>query len=105
VEAYARKRKKKREKKKERDPTHLFKDTSLPHLVSFFLALPFLVLLVGRGVTTQAPSSNNNNNNNTNTNINKRKSRTQSQKKFVAFNIRQQRVVFLELNCKERKNT
>jgi hypothetical protein len=28
----------------------------------------------------------------------------QSQKKFVTFNIKQQKVDFLELNCKKRKN-
>jgi hypothetical protein len=60
-----------------------------------------LALLVGRGVTTQAPSSSNNNTNSSNTN--KRNSRTQSQKKFVAFNIKQQIVVFLKLNCKEER--
>jgi hypothetical protein len=38
-----------------------------------------------------------------NYNNSKRNSRTQSQKKSVAFNIKQQRVVFLELNCKEGK--
>jgi hypothetical protein len=31
--------------------------------------------------------------------------KTQSLKKSTAFNIKQQRVVFLELNYKERKNT
>jgi len=50
---------------------HLFQDTSLPHLVSLFLAPPIPALLVGKGVTTQAPSSNNNNSN-------KRNPRTQS---------------------------
>jgi hypothetical protein len=30
---------------------------------------------------------------------------TQSQEKFAAFNMKQQRVVFLELNCKEGKKT
>jgi hypothetical protein len=55
--------------------------------------------LVGRGVTTQAPSSSNNNTSN------KRDPRTQSQKKFTAFNIKQQITVFLELNCKEGKKT
>jgi len=59
----------------------------------------YLALLVGRGVTTQAPSSNNNNNNNNN----KRNPRTESQEKSAAFNIKQHRVVFLELNSKERK--
>jgi hypothetical protein len=67
--------------------------------------------LVGRGVTTQAPSNNNNsnntssntNNNTSNNNTSKRNSRTQSSKKSVAFNIKQQKVVFLELRCKERK--
>jgi hypothetical protein len=78
--------------------THLFQDTSLPHLVSFFLVFSIPALLVGRGVTTQAPSSNNNNNtyNNTNNNntssnnTNKINSRTQSQKKFAALNNRQE---------------
>jgi hypothetical protein len=54
--------------------------------------------LVGTGVTSQAPSSNNNNNTN-----NKKNPRTQSQEKSATFNIKQQKVVFLELNCKERK--
>jgi hypothetical protein len=35
-----------------------------PRLVSFFLALSILALLVGRSVTTQAPSSNRNTSNN-----------------------------------------
>jgi hypothetical protein len=70
-------------------------------------------LLVGRSVTAQAPSNNNN--------IGTPSSsstlallptirtlagtlapiKTQNQKKFVAFNIKQQRVVFLELICKD----
>jgi hypothetical protein len=80
-------------------------DSSLPHLVSFFLAPSTPALLVSRGVTAQAPfSSNNNNNNTSNNNTNKRNSKTQSQKKSVAFNIKQQRVVFLELSCKKGKN-
>jgi hypothetical protein len=101
------------EKEKEREFAYLFQDTSVPHLVSFFLAPPFPALLVGRGVTTQAPSSssnnnntnNTNNNNNSNKNTSKRNSRTQSQKKSITFNIKQHRVVFLELNYKEGKKT
>jgi len=54
--------------------------------------------LVGRGVTSQAPFRSNNNNTNS-----KKNPRTQSQEKSATFNIKQQRVVFLELNCKERK--
>jgi hypothetical protein len=98
------------EKEKERKSAHLFQDTSIPHLVSLFLAPPFPALLVGRGVTTQAPSSSNNNNNtnnsnSSNNNTSKRNSRNQSQKKYVTFNIKQQKVVFLELNYKEGKKT
>jgi hypothetical protein len=72
-----------------------------------------LVLLVGKGEITQVPFSNNNNtNNNTNNNnnntsninTNRRNSTTQSQKKSAIFNIKQQRRVFLELNCKEGNN-
>jgi hypothetical protein len=63
--------------------THLIQDTSLPHLVSLFLAPPILVLLVGRGVIAQAPSSTNNNNTSSN-----RNPRIQSQEKFAAFNIK-----------------
>jgi hypothetical protein len=96
-------------KKRERESAHLFEDTSLSHLVSLFSAPPFSALLVGIGVTLQAPSSGSNNNttnNNTNSNnTNKINSKTQSKKKSTAFNIKQQRVVFLELSCKERKNT
>jgi hypothetical protein len=33
----------------------------------------------------------------------KKNSRTQSQKKSATFNIKQQKVVFLEFSCKERK--
>jgi hypothetical protein len=55
-------------------------------LVSLF---PVLLLLVGKGVITQAPFSSNNNNNNTNNNIGKGNSRTQSQKKSASFNIKQ----------------
>jgi hypothetical protein len=61
--------------------------------------------LVGRGVTTQAPSSNSNNNNNTSNNTSIRNLRIQSQKKSTTFNIKQQKVVFLELDCKERKKS
>jgi len=53
-------------------------------------------LLVGRNVTTQAPSSNNNtssnntsNNNTSNNNTSSNNSRTQRHKKFVAFNMKQ----------------
>jgi hypothetical protein len=60
-------------------------------LVSFFPTPLIPVLLVSRGVTAQAPSSN------------KRNPRTQSQEKSVAFNIKQQRAIFLELNYKEGK--
>jgi hypothetical protein len=45
-----------------------------------FLTPSIPALLVGRGVTTQVPSSNNS--------TNKKKSRTQSQKKSIAFNIK-----------------
>jgi hypothetical protein len=58
---------------------------------------PIPTLLVGKNARAQAPSDNNNAKNNTS----KKNSRTQSQKKFVTFNIKQQRIVFLELNCKE----
>jgi hypothetical protein len=63
-------------------------------------------LLVSRNVTAQALSgssnigTNSNVSNNTSTN---KTSRTQKQKKSATFNIKQQIVVFLELNCKERK--
>jgi len=56
-------------------------DTSLPHLVSLFLALLILALLAGRSVTTQAPLGNNNTSS-------KRNLRTQSQEKFATFNIK-----------------
>jgi hypothetical protein len=85
--------------------THLLQDTSLPHLVALFPAPLIPALLVGKGVTTQVPSNSNNNNNTSgntnNNNTNKRNSRTQSQKKSNTFNIKQQRVIFLELNYKE----
>jgi hypothetical protein len=72
---------KERERERERESTHLFQNTSLPNLVSLFPTPPFPVLLVGIGVTTEAPSniSNTNNTNNSNTNSNnnsKRNSRT-----------------------------
>jgi len=86
---------------KESFETHLLQDTSFRHLVSLFLAPLISALLVGRGVITQVPSSSNNNNNAIG-NINKKNSRTQSQKKSITFDIKQQRVVFLELNYKER---
>jgi hypothetical protein len=41
---------------------HLLQDTSLPHLVSLFLTPLIPTLLVGRSVTTKAPSSSNNTN-------------------------------------------
>jgi len=47
-------------------------------------------------------SNSYNNNNNTS---NKRNPRTQSQEKFAAFNIKQQRAFFLELNYKKGKKT
>jgi hypothetical protein len=72
---------------------HLFQDTSLPHLVSFFPAPLIPALLVGKGVTTQALSSANNNNTS-----NKRNPRIQSQEKSAAFDIKWQKVNFLELN-------
>jgi hypothetical protein len=81
-------------RKKESFETHLLQDTSLPHLVSLFSTPPIPTMLVGRGVITQVPSSNNNNNN-TSGNTNKKNLRTQSQKKSTAFNIKQQRIVFL----------
>ncbi len=88
-----REREKERERKKKKTwKPHLLQDTSEPHLMSLFLAPSFSALLVGRGVTTQAPSSS------SNIKINKRNSRIQSQKKFVAFHMKQQKVVFLELN-------
>jgi hypothetical protein len=68
------------------------KETSPRYITPLILAL-----LVGRNVTTQASSGNNN--------TSKRNLKTQSQKKFVAFNIKQQRVVFLKLSCKEGKKT
>ncbi len=82
---------------KENFETHLLQDTSLPHLVSLFPTPPIPALLVSRGVITQVPSSSNNNTsgNTNNNNTNKRNSRTQNQKKPIAFNIKQQRVVFL----------
>jgi hypothetical protein len=50
-------------------------------IVSFFLALSISALLVGKGVTTQAPSSNNNNNNNnTSNNTNKRNPRIKAKR-------------------------
>jgi hypothetical protein len=58
--------------------------------------------LVGRGVTTQAPSNNSNNNNNTSNNTNIRNLRIQSQKKSTTFNIKQERRVFL-ISLKKRK--
>jgi hypothetical protein len=60
---------------------------SQPHLVSLFTAPPFPALLVGKGITTQAPSNSSNSNNTTN-NTSKRNSITQSQKKFATFNIK-----------------
>jgi hypothetical protein len=57
---------------------------------------PIPALLVGKNVRAQAPFSNTNTNNNKNL-------KTQSEKKSSAFDIKQQRVVFLELSCKERK--
>jgi hypothetical protein len=64
---------------------------SLPHLVLLFPTPLISALLVGNGVTAQAPSSsssniNSNNNNNTS---NKRNPRTKNQEKYVAFNIKQ----------------
>jgi hypothetical protein len=58
--------------------------TTLIATVTTLVATTLLVLSVATSITTS--------------------SRTQSQKKFAAFNINQQRVVFLELNCKEGKN-
>jgi hypothetical protein len=58
-----------------------------------------LALLVGKSVIAQASFGSSNTSNNTN----KINSRTQSQNKFAAFNIKQQRVVFLKLSCKEGK--
>jgi hypothetical protein len=111
---FMKERKKEKEKKKEKKSVHLLQDTSLPHLVSLFPTPSFSVLLVGKSVTTQAPSRSSNsintNNNNiynkntSNTNTNKRNLGIQSQKKFVVFNIKQKKIVFLGLNCKERKN-
>jgi hypothetical protein len=70
---------------------HLLQEMSLPHLVSLFPTPPILALLVGKGVTTQAPSNNNNNNNNTN---GKRNQITQSQEKFATFNIKHREQFF-----------
>jgi len=84
-----------RERKKERKKAHLLYDTSLPHLVSLFLTPPIPALLVGKGVIAQTPSNNNTGS--------KRSPRTQNQEKSAAFNIKRRKVVFLELNYKERK--
>jgi hypothetical protein len=82
-------RKKEREKKKSFE-TRLLQDMSLPHLISLFPTLPIPVLLVGRGVTTQVPSSSSNiNNNSSSNNTSKKNSRTQSQIFFATFNIQQ----------------
>ncbi len=58
------KKKWKREKKKKKRALKLVPGYVTPRLVSFFLALSILALLVGRSVTTQAPSSNRNTSNN-----------------------------------------
>jgi len=87
--------KREKERKKERKKAHLLYDTSLPHLVSLFLTPPIPALLVGKGVIAQTPSNNNTGS--------KRSPRTQNQEKSAAFNIKRRRVVFLELNYKERK--
>jgi hypothetical protein len=81
-----------------------------PILVSLFLASRFLSdpSTVGwqkcnnTSSLQQAPSGNTNTIKTTA--ITKRNSKTQNQKKFVAFNIKQQKRVFLELNCKEGMN-
>jgi hypothetical protein len=70
---------------------------SFPHLVLFFPVLP---LLVNRGVTTQAPSNNTSNNYNISNNTGKRNS---NQKKYVAFNIKQWRIVFFRIELQKRK--
>jgi hypothetical protein len=59
---------------------HLLQDTSFPHLVLLFLASLILALLVGRGVITQAPSSNSNNNTS-----NKRNPRNSKRRKIYRF--------------------
>jgi hypothetical protein len=63
---------------------HLFQDTSFPHLVSLFPTPLIPTLLVGRGVTTQAPSNNNNINNNTN---NKRNPKSPKLRKIYHFQL------------------
>jgi hypothetical protein len=56
------------------------------------------LLLVGRGVIAQVPSNNNNTTTRNTQQQYHQQKKTPSQKKFVAFNIKQQRKVFLELN-------
>jgi hypothetical protein len=90
------------------------------------VALPSSIvpaLLVGRGITANNNNSDSSNNNGNNTrsnnnsnfsrnnysntssnNTNSKNLKNQSQKKYFAFNIKHQRRVFLELDCKERKN-
>ncbi len=63
---------------------------------AWYIILPILALLVGKNVTSQPPFGSSNTSNNKNL-------KTQSEKKSGTFDIKQQRVVFLELNCKERK--
>ncbi len=99
------KKEKERERKKKTLKPHLLQDTSFPHLVLLFLAPLISALLAGRGVTTQAPSSSSNNNTKSNNTSNKKNPRTPSQEKFATFNIKQQIMVFLELNCKDGKKS
>jgi hypothetical protein len=70
---------------------NLFQDTSEPHLV----ALPSS--FVPSSVGWQRCNTISNNTNSKNLKI-------QSQKKYITFNMKQQKKVFLELDYKERKN-
>jgi hypothetical protein len=88
----------KKEKKREKKSFETYFGLTFPnfHLI--------LVLLVGRGVTTQVPSSMLPQVAPT-TLTTKRNSRIQHQKKYVAFNIKQQESrVLLRLNYKEGMN-
>jgi hypothetical protein len=94
-------RKREREKKSEKGSFETCLVSLFSQLLSSFFAIgspPILALLV----SSRAPSSNYNTNRTTI--VTKRNSRTQNKKKIVAFNIKQQRRFFLELNCKEGMN-
>jgi hypothetical protein len=62
-------------RERERKRKKPFQDTSLPHLLSLFLALSILALLVGKSVTTPALFSNSSNNTNIKRNPKNSKSR------------------------------